>query len=196
MASLASAPAEAQQISPSSLFGLFVGVALAGVGGGLPAHTRRAVLRREWLSDAEFAEVFTLAQLTPGPNAVNLAAMVGAKLAGKRGALSAVAGVLLPGFLTMLAVTVGLSGGVPPALQSALRGAACAALGVMLTAALPVVKVGAGVRGGPWLTLLAFVGLGVLRLNLIPVLLVLVGVGLWLNRPSTKPPAAAEVGRG
>lgn len=176
--------------TPLTLARMFVGVALAGIGGGLPAHTRRALILRSWMGDEEFAETFTLAQLTPGPNAVNLAAMVGARLAGRVGAAASVLGVLAPGLIAMLAVsvvTLGQPGGLPPAVQSALRGAACAALAVLLTAALPVVRVGWGVRGGPMITVLAFVALGVLRLDLLPVLLVLVGAGLLIHRPRRAP---------
>lgn len=179
--------------TPSALARMFVVVALAGIGGGLPAHTRRALTTRGWMTEEGFAETFTLAQLTPGPNAVNLAAMVGARLGGRLGALASTVGVLTPGLLAMLAVSavaLGQSGGLPPALQSGLRGAACAALAVLLTAALPVVRVGWGVRGGPVLTILAFLALGVLRLDLLPVLLVLVGVGLLIHRPRPEDPNA------
>ncbi|WP_216319139.1 chromate transporter [Deinococcus aestuarii] len=172
--------------TPLALARMFVGVALSGIGGGLPAHTRRALTTRGWMTDEDFAETFTLAQLTPGPNAVNLAAMVGARLGGRAGAAASTVGVLTPGLLAMLAVsavTLGLPGGLPPTLQSALHGAACAALAVLLTAALPVVRVGWGVRGGPVVTVLAFLALGVWRLDLLPVLLVLVGAGLLLHRP-------------
>ncbi|GMA16358.1 chromate transporter [Deinococcus metallilatus] len=172
--------------TPPALARMFVGVALAGIGGGLPAHTRRALTTRGWMTEELFAETFTLAQLTPGPNAVNLAAMVGARLAGRLGAVASVLGVLTPGLLAMLAVsvvTLGQPGGLPPSLQSALRGAACAALAVLLTAALPVVRVGWGVRGGAVITMLAFLALGVLRLDLLPVLLVLLGAGLLIHRP-------------
>ena len=191
--------------TPALLLRTFVGVALAGVGGGLPAHTRRAVTTRGWLSDEDFAETFTLAQLTPGPNAVNLAAMIGARLASSAGALAAVCGVLMPGLAAMMAVTLvtlSLPGGLPAWLQSALHGAACAALAIMLTAAWPVVRVGARVRGGPALTALTFVALGVLRLDLLPVLVVLVGAGLVLNWPRppsqtpTQPSTQAQPGQG
>ncbi|WP_135229335.1 chromate transporter [Deinococcus fonticola] len=173
-------------ISPGALFQVFMGVALVGIGGGLPAHARRALVARGWMTDEEFAEVFTLAQLTPGPNAVNLAAMVGVRLSGKTGAVLAVAGILLPGLLTMLAaswVTLGLRDGLPDWLQSALHGAACAAIGVLLTAAIPVVKVGLGIRGGWLIALLTWLALGVLRLDLLPVLLILLGVGLLIHHP-------------
>ncbi|MVN87162.1 chromate transporter [Deinococcus sp. HMF7620] len=172
--------------TPAGLLRLFLGVALSGVGGGLPAHTRRALAARAWLTDAAFAEAFTLAQLTPGPNAVNLAAMIGAQLCGPRGAALSVLGLLAPGLVAMLTVTVvtlGLPGGLPPAVQSALRGAACAALGVMLTATVPVLKVALGVRGGLTLTLATFAALALLRLELLPVLAVVVAAGLTVNRP-------------
>ncbi|WP_295820185.1 chromate transporter [uncultured Deinococcus sp.] len=177
--------------TPTALLRMFIGVALSGIGGGLPAHARRALTDRRWLTDAQFAESYTLAQLTPGPNAVNLAAMIGARLCGPAGASTSVVGILLPGLVAMLvaaAVTLGAGPGLPPAVQSGLRGAACAALAVMLTAAIPVVKVGLGVRGGLILAALAVVGLGVLRLDLLPVFAVLVGAGLILNRPRRVPP--------
>lgn len=173
-------------ISAAALFRLFMGVALVGIGGGLPAHARRALLAKGWMTDPEFAEVFTLAQLTPGPNAVNLAAMVGKRLGSKRGSFMAVLGILLPGLITMLVVsvlTLGRSGGLPDWLQSALHGAACAAIGVLLTAAIPVVKVGVNIRGGAVIALLTLLALGVLRLDLLPVLAILLGLGLLIHRP-------------
>ncbi|WP_189057988.1 chromate transporter [Deinococcus daejeonensis] len=172
--------------TPAGLLRLFVGVALVGIGGGLPAHTRRALNARGWMTDAEFAEAYTLAQLTPGPNAVNLAAMIGARLLGGGGAALAVVGILTPGLIAMLTVsvfTLGLPGGLPPAVQSGLRGAACAALGVMLTAALPVLKVTAGIRFGPTLAVITFLLLAVLRADLLLVLAGTVIVGLILHRP-------------
>lgn len=172
--------------TPAGLLRLFVGVALVGIGGGLPAHTRRALTTRGWMTDAEFAEAYTLAQLTPGPNAVNLAAMIGARLLGGSGAALAVVGILTPGLIAMLTVTVftlGLPGGLPPAVQSGLRGAACAALGVMLTAALPVLKVTAGIRFGPTLAVITFLLLAALRADLLLVLAGTVIVGLIIHRP-------------
>lgn len=172
--------------TPAGLLRLFVGVALVGIGGGLPAHTRRALTTRGWMTDAEFAEAYTLAQLTPGPNAVNLAAMIGARLLGGSGAALSVVGILTPGLIAMLtvtAITLGLPGGLPPTVQSGLRGAACAALGVMLTAALPVLKVTAGIRYGPTLAVITFLLLAALRADLLLVLAGTVIVGLILHRP-------------
>ena len=176
----------------------FVQVALSGIGGGLPAHTRRLLGDRGWITDEEYAETFTLASLTPGPNAVNLAAVLGMRLGGTAGAACAVGGILLPGLIVMLAVsalTVGQGAALPGWVQGALRGAACAAVAVMLTAALPVLRVGVNVRGGLVVAALTFLALGVLRLDLLPVLLAAVGVGLLIHRPraATGAGAAADV---
>lgn len=183
---LPATPPQQGRVPPAAVLRLFVAVALAGVGGGLPAHARRMVLARGWLTDAEFAETYTLAQLTPGPNAVNMAAMLGVRLGGTLGGLSAVLGILTPGLIAMLVVTVvtlGRPGGLPPVLNSALRGAACAGLAVLATAAIPVVKVGVGVRGGALLCALTFLAVGVLRVDLLLALVALVGAGLWVHRP-------------
>lgn len=57
----------------------------------------------------------------------------------------------------------------------------------MLTAALPVLRVVGGLRGGWVLALVTFAGIGLLRLDLLPVLAVVVGAGLILHRPRPEP---------
>lgn len=77
----------------------FLRVGLGAYGGGL------AVLRllyhelvelRGWLRPEEMAEVVALAEMTPGPIAVNAATYTGVRLAGLAGAALATASVLLP----------------------------------------------------------------------------------------------------
>ncbi|MFC6662185.1 hypothetical protein [Deinococcus multiflagellatus] len=53
----------------------------------------------------------------------------------------------------------------------------------MLTAAVPVVQVALGVRGGAVLMGATFLALAALKLDLLPVLAVVVAAGLLLNRP-------------
>lgn len=168
-----------------------MGVALGGVGGGLSAQTQRALVHRGWMSAAEFAETQALAQLSPGPNAVNVAAAVGAQLGGKRGALAAVCGILAPGLLCMTVLSwllLSHPGRLPPAVSSGLRGAACAGLAILLSTVWPMVRVGWQLRGGPQITLAALISLGLLGWPLLPVLTLLIGLGVYLNRPG-QPPA-------
>jgi chromate transport protein ChrA len=64
------------------------------------------VRRRAWLTDAEFAEGFALAQSLPGTNAGNVATYVGLKLGGWRGACAAMSGFILPSTLMMIALAI------------------------------------------------------------------------------------------
>ncbi|MFN9637133.1 MAG: chromate transporter, partial [Synechococcaceae cyanobacterium] len=81
---------------------LFIGmlqVALSAFGGGLSAWSQRIVVeQRHWLSDPQFLTGLTVARLLPGPNQINLAVYIGAGFHGLRGALAALAGMLLVPF--------------------------------------------------------------------------------------------------
>jgi chromate transporter len=63
-------------------------VAIGGINGILPEIHRVVVDVEGWMTSAEFAELFALAQLAPGPNAM-IVALVGWKVAGIGGALIA-----------------------------------------------------------------------------------------------------------
>ena len=63
-------------------------VAIGGINAILPEIHRVVVDVEGWMSSAEFAELFALAQLSPGPNAM-IVALVGWKVAGVAGALVA-----------------------------------------------------------------------------------------------------------
>ena len=83
------------------LFLSFLQIGLFSFGGGyaaMPLLQEQLVARNGWLSVQEFADLVTIAEMTPGPIAVNAATFVGTKLAGLPGALAATAGVILPVF--------------------------------------------------------------------------------------------------
>ncbi|MEO8537167.1 MAG: chromate transporter [Betaproteobacteria bacterium] len=63
-------------------------VAIGGINAILPEIHRVVVDVEGWMSAAEFSELFALAQLSPGPNAM-IVALVGWKLAGVTGAFVA-----------------------------------------------------------------------------------------------------------
>ena len=54
----------------------------------------QVVAARGWLSIAEFTDLITISQMTPGPIAVNSATFVGLKIAGVPGAIVATLGYL------------------------------------------------------------------------------------------------------
>ena len=86
------------------IFWLFTRVAMFSWGGG-PASLglmQREVIAAGWLSPEEFADGVALSNALPGPTAPQTSAYVGYKLAGWPGAISAVAGTVVPATLLML----------------------------------------------------------------------------------------------
>ena len=63
-------------------------VAVGGINAILPEVHRAVVEVEHWMTSAEFAELFALAQLAPGPNAMVIA-LIGWKVAGVPGAFVA-----------------------------------------------------------------------------------------------------------
>ncbi|MFA7362781.1 MAG: chromate transporter, partial [Aminobacteriaceae bacterium] len=67
------------------LFITFVRIGLGAFGGGLatiPFIHYELVVSNPWLTEREFSDVVSLAQMTPGPVAVNAATFVGYRIAG------------------------------------------------------------------------------------------------------------------
>jgi chromate transporter len=119
------------------LFIAFSRLSLQGFGGVLPIAQRELVERTGWLTAAEFAESLAVGQVLPGPNVVNLSLMVGDRFFGLRGALSALAGMLvLPLVLVLLLATLYRGFAGVPAVAGAVRGMGAVAAGLVLATAL------------------------------------------------------------
>ena len=81
------------------LFLVFLQVGLFSVGGGyaaLPLIQSLVVDQHAWLTLEEFSNLIVIAEMTPGPIAVNSATFVGLRLAGIGGAIVATFGGILP----------------------------------------------------------------------------------------------------
>ncbi len=81
------------------LFWSFLQVGLFSIGGGyaaMPLIQEQVVLGHSWLTMNEFTDLITIAEMTPGPIAVNSATFVGIRIAGIPGALVATFGCILP----------------------------------------------------------------------------------------------------
>ena len=85
-----------------SLFLSFLQVGMFSIGGGyaaIPLIQSQVVGLHHWLSLSEFTDLVTIAEMTPGPIAVNSATFVGTRIAGLPGALVATLGCILPSCL-------------------------------------------------------------------------------------------------
>ncbi|MCA6106695.1 chromate transporter [Bradyrhizobium cenepequi] len=69
-------------------FGLMSLFAVGGANAAIPEMHRIAVEVRHWMTDKEFADVFAISQLSPGPN-VLIVTLIGYSVAGIAGALAA-----------------------------------------------------------------------------------------------------------
>ena len=81
------------------LFLSFLQIGMFSVGGGyaaIPLIQHQVVELHPWLSMAEFTDLVTIAEMTPGPIAINSATFVGIRIAGIPGALVATFGCILP----------------------------------------------------------------------------------------------------
>lgn len=168
---------------PQSLFDLFVSftvLALQGFGGVLAVAQRELVERKRWMTNEEFVEEWSVAQIMPGPNIINLSIMIGGRYFGLRGALAAVAGLLtVPMMIVLSMALVYARFASDPGLIGALRGLAAVAAGLIvatglkLTAALKNSALGLGTCIA--LAVVCFTAVALLQW---PLVYVLLGLGL------------------
>lgn len=88
-----------------TLYWAFFQVGIFAFGGGLaalPLIRDQVVVLHGWLDMAAFTDLVTIAEMTPGPIALNAATFVGTKVAGLPGAIIATMGVVTPSLLIVL----------------------------------------------------------------------------------------------
>ena len=92
------------------LFKSFFLIGALGFGGGyamLSLIQKEVVTKHAWLTMLQFADILAVAEMTPGPVAINTATYVGYQTAGIVGAAVATCGVVLPSFL-LISILTGL----------------------------------------------------------------------------------------
>lgn len=131
------------------LFSVFFKIGLFSFGGGLAmiAFIQQEIISRGWLTPAEFAQIATISQMTPGPVAVNAATFVGARvcdssaLASFTGSLVATLGVSLPSFILVLLIADSLKRfRSSPVVKSVVLGIRPAVIGFLLSAVVVFLK--------------------------------------------------------
>ena len=186
------APA-ADSVPPTlrQLFTALLQVALSSFGGGLSVWSQRILVEeRRWMSDNAFLTGLTVARLLPGPNQINLAVYVGATFHGLRGALVALAGMLLlPFSLLMGAGLLYFHFHSLPIVDRVLAGMVAVAAGLALSMGFKILP---AYRQDPVALALAglvFVAMEFCHVRLVPLLLVISPLAmLWYwPRPGQEP---------
>jgi len=89
------------------LFLSFFQIGLFSIGGGyaaMPLIQAQVVDTHNWLTMAQFADIITIAEMTPGPIAINSATFVGIQVAGVPGAVAATVGCVFPSCIIVMAL--------------------------------------------------------------------------------------------
>ena len=89
------------------LFWSFLQIGLFSIGGGyaaMPLIQNQVVDLHPWLTMTQFADIMTIAEMTPGPIAINSATFVGIQIAGLPGAIVATVGCVFPSFVIVISL--------------------------------------------------------------------------------------------
>lgn len=90
------------------LFWAFFQIGLFSFGGGyaaVPLIQSQIVEANHWMEMSQFADLITIAEMTPGPIVVNCATFVGQQMAGTPGAIVCTFGCIMPSLMIVLALS-------------------------------------------------------------------------------------------
>lgn len=180
------AAAESSAVRPAGAGELFVAftlLALQGFGGVLAVAQRVLCDDRRWLTHAEFLELFSVAQVIPGPNVCNLSVLVGYRFLGVRGAAAALGGLLAaPAVVVLVLAATQRNLATHPVVAGAMRGISAVSAGLIAGSALKLASALRGsVLGGAPSLLLGLAAFTLVAILHVPLLgaLVAVGVPAW-----------------
>jgi chromate transporter len=166
-----------------SLFASFIRLGVTAFGGpAMIAYIRNmAVERNKWLDDESFRDGVALCQTIPGATAMQMAAYVGLKVRGLRGAMACYVGFGLPASVLMLALSVAYaSAHALPAVVSLFSGLQAVIVAVVANATISFGK--SSLKD--WKSMLiALVAAGLFGFMINPVLIIILAgiLGMLLN---------------
>ncbi len=154
--------------SKTELLHTFALIAMQGFGGVLTIIQREMVEKKRWLTQKQFSEDWAVSQILPGGNVVNLCIILGNRYFGWRGALVALAGLLIPPLILVLILATAYNQWVHlPQIEGAVRGMGAAAAGLIGAASIKMLsglkrnEMGASVCAA--LGAMTFIAVGLLR---------------------------------
>ncbi|MDR2718353.1 MAG: chromate transporter [Treponema sp.] len=122
----------------------FIVIGATTFGGGyaiVPALERELIKKRGWITLDEVLDFYTIAQITPGVIAVNIATFAGCKRKGILGGAVATIGLVLPGVCLMLLVSLFVKRFAEyPLVQHALSGIRLAVCALIFDTSLKLFK--------------------------------------------------------
>ena len=161
-------------------------LALLHLGNGyatLPPLRKRVVEKCMWMSDEEFDRLVAQAQLMPGAFSLNLAAVIGRRVDGRRGSAVAIAATVIPLMLLFLLLVAVFS---PmrhwDLFESMLRGMRPALIGVLAVVAFRMGRSSKVDLSFLWVPFVVAVAVGIFQLAPLYILLLTVGAGFLYGK--------------
>ncbi len=172
-------------------------ISFGGPAGQIALMHRELVEQRKWISDARFLHALNYCMLLPGPEAAQLAIYIGWLLHRTRGGLIAGLLFVLPGFVTILALSiVYVLYGEVPLVAAIFSGLKAAVLAVVVEA---VVRIGRRALKNSVMVAIAALAFVAIYFFKLPFPLIVIGAGLlglagrwWL--PGSFPASASAQG--
>lgn len=122
--------------SMKKLFLIWCGIGITSFGGGAITQfliQDKFIYKYRWITEKEYTTIIGIGQLTPGINILAYTILIGRKLAGWRGSVLSVLGLILPSAAITIALsTVYLSISQYPVVQRSLRAAFASIFGISL----------------------------------------------------------------
>jgi chromate transporter len=165
-----------------ALVAILAPLSIASIGGAASVYAplqHQTVDVYGWLTGQEFIDLFAIARVTPGPGTM-MATLIGWKIAGLAGALTATAALFLPATVLCYAVArVWNRYRGKPWHEAFEQGLAPIGAGLLFAGVLAILRIGAG---GPlsWATAAGVAGLLVWRPKLHPFALLAAGAVLFV----------------
>lgn len=171
---------DAAPVGLGTIFVAFTKIGLTAFGGGISGWMMRDFVQtRRWIDEADFLNGLALSQAFPGTNVVNLAIWIGNRLRGGIGATVAVAGLIGPSLVAVVALLAVFDRLTAlPATHLVLAGVGAAAIGLSLQMGLKAARRAAISAVSVGVMVLVFVAVFVFRLPLIVVLAVAAPVSI------------------
>ena len=164
----------------------FARLALLHLGNGyatLPPLRKRVVEKCMWMTDEEFDRLVAQAQLMPGAFSINLAAVIGRRVDGRRGSAVAIAATVIPLMLLFLLLVAVFS---PmrhwDLFESMLRGMRPALIGVLAVVAFRMGRSSKVDLSFLWVPFVVAVAVGIFQLAPLYILLLTVGAGFLYGK--------------
>jgi chromate transporter len=172
------------------LFLSFFQIGLFSIGGGyaaMPLIQAQVVDLHGWLTPIEFADLVTIAEMTPGPIAINSATFVGMRVAGIPGVIVSTLGNILPSVIIMLILAKLYERYAKQTLlKRILEGVRPVVVAAIFTAGLGLLQLALGAFRTPdffavVLFILSFLALNSRRIKVGPIAMLALGAGVGIG---------------